>query len=149
MTAHKQWLALLVAALGLIGLYAWLGPRNVAVTPSIRVDCPSMAQACEVQRPNLPPIRLQVVGGVPAQGQFTLQLSGAQQAASANWQMSGMEMGPNRYQLQAQSDGSYRASMALPMCTQQRHDWILQLNIDGQLIEVLTSVPGTGQGAAK
>ncbi|MBE9610435.1 hypothetical protein [Chitinilyticum piscinae] len=61
---------------------------------------------------------------------FFLTLEGPGHKVSASWQMQGMEMGPNRYQLQAIGDGQWRTRTALPVCNQQRQDWELHLLID-------------------
>lgn len=53
--------------------------------------------------------------------------------ASVSFQMSGMNMGFNRYDLKLGSDGRWAASITLPVCTVSRVDWIAELNLDGQL----------------
>lgn len=53
--------------------------------------------------------------------------------ASVSFQMSGMDMGFNRYDLRPAPDGRWTASITLPVCTVSRVDWIAELNLDGQL----------------
>jgi hypothetical protein len=51
---------------------------------------------------------------------------------SAEFVMSGMEMGLNRYRLMAQQDGLWQARVTLPVCVSGRRDWVLWLEVDGQ-----------------
>lgn len=50
---------------------------------------------------------------------------------SAEFQMNGMEMGFNRYDLRPTADGAFTSSVTLPVCVSGRHDWTLYLDIDG------------------
>ena len=50
---------------------------------------------------------------------------------SAEFQMNGMEMGFNRYDLHRAGDGAFAASVTLPVCVSGRRDWTLFLDIDG------------------
>ncbi len=50
---------------------------------------------------------------------------------SAEFQMNGMEMGFNRYDLHAAGDGVFVSSVTLPVCVSGRRDWTLYLEIDG------------------
>jgi hypothetical protein len=49
---------------------------------------------------------------------------------SAEFQMNGMEMGFNRYDLHP-SDGVFVSKVTLPVCVSGRRDWTLYLDIDG------------------
>ncbi len=50
---------------------------------------------------------------------------------SAEFQMVGMDMGFNRYDLKRLQDGVFAAPVTLPVCVSGRHDWLLYLDIDG------------------
>lgn len=50
---------------------------------------------------------------------------------SAELQMSGMDMGFNRYDLRPAPDGAFGAKVTLPACVSGRRDWVLYLDIDG------------------
>lgn len=50
---------------------------------------------------------------------------------SAEFQMVGMDMGFNRYDLHAGADGAFAAQVTLPVCVSGRRDWKLYLEIDG------------------
>jgi hypothetical protein len=50
---------------------------------------------------------------------------------SAAFQMNGMDMGFNRYDLRADGNGDFAAPVTLPVCVSGRRDWTLTLEIDG------------------
>lgn len=49
----------------------------------------------------------------------------------AEFQMQGMEMGFNRYDLHPAGNGIFVSSVTLPVCVSGRRDWTLTLEIDG------------------
>lgn len=50
---------------------------------------------------------------------------------SAEFQMVGMDMGFNRYDLRPKR-GAFAATITLPVCVSGRRDWVLYLELDGQ-----------------
>ncbi len=50
---------------------------------------------------------------------------------SAEFQMVGMDMGFNRYDLHPGSAGVFGSKVTLPVCISGRHDWTLFLDLDG------------------
>ena len=50
---------------------------------------------------------------------------------SAEFQMAGMDMGFNRYDLRPAGDGAFASNVTLPVCISGRHDWTLFLDVDG------------------
>jgi hypothetical protein len=50
---------------------------------------------------------------------------------SATFQMNGMDMGFNRYDLHAAQKGTFASDVTLPVCVSGRRDWTLYLDIDG------------------
>jgi hypothetical protein len=50
---------------------------------------------------------------------------------SAEFQMVGMDMGFNRYDLRPTADGAWAAKVTLPVCVSGRRDWVLYLDLDG------------------
>jgi hypothetical protein len=50
---------------------------------------------------------------------------------SAEFQMVGMDMGFNRYDLHSTGDGTFVSRVTLPVCVSGRHDWRLFLDVDG------------------
>lgn len=64
---------------------------------------------------------------------FVITLSHpALRQVSASFQMAGMDMGFNRYDLKRGPDGNWTASIVLPVCTASRADWVAELKLDGQ-----------------
>ena len=52
---------------------------------------------------------------------------------SASFRMKDMDMGPNRFYLAKQADGSWRADgVYLPFCASGRRDWIVEWQADGR-----------------
>lgn len=50
--------------------------------------------------------------------------------ASISFQMAGMDMGFNRYDLQRGADGVWTARIVLPVCASRRVDWISEIHLD-------------------
>ena len=50
---------------------------------------------------------------------------------SAEFQMVGMDMGFNRYDLKPAGAGTLAAQITLPVCVSGRRDWMLYLDLDG------------------
>lgn len=50
---------------------------------------------------------------------------------SAEFQMIGMDMGFNRYDLRPAGDGAFASKVTLPVCVSGRRDWLLYLDLDG------------------
>lgn len=64
---------------------------------------------------------------------FVISLSHpALSQASASFQMTGMDMGFNRYDLKRGPDGYWTARVVLPVCTDSRADWVAELKLDDQ-----------------
>jgi hypothetical protein len=50
---------------------------------------------------------------------------------SAAFQMNGMDMGFNRYDLRTAEEGTFTSKVTLPVCVSGRRDWTVYLDIDG------------------
>ncbi len=50
---------------------------------------------------------------------------------SAEFQMVGMDMGFNRYDLRPAGQDAFAAKVTLPVCVSGRRDWILYVDLDG------------------
>lgn len=79
--------------------------------------------------------------GVPAEVRFSMlpiplepfELSVAAPGSarvSAEFQMVGMDMGFNRYDLRPRADGVFASRITLPVCVSGRADWLLYIQID-------------------
>lgn len=62
--------------------------------------------------------------------EFSVKAPGATRV-HAEFQMNGMEMGFNRYDLHPAGNGTFVSSVTLPVCVSGRRDWTLYLEIDG------------------
>ena len=67
-----------------------------------------------------------------------LTLQGPAQSIRLSWQMLGMEMGNNYYKMLSDDQKTWRAETMLPICSQQRLDWLLTLEIDQNRILLQT-----------
>jgi len=64
---------------------------------------------------------------------FTLSVTAPGSArVSVEFQMVGMDMGFNRYDLRSLPDGTFSSRITLPVCVSGRQDWLLYLQIDGK-----------------
>lgn len=50
---------------------------------------------------------------------------------SAEFQMVGMDMGFNRYDLRQVADGDWASNVTLPACASGQGDWVLYMELDG------------------
>lgn len=62
--------------------------------------------------------------------ELIVEASGSQRI-SAEFQMVGMDMGFNRYDLRPAGKGVFASKVTLPVCVSGRRDWILYLDLDG------------------
>jgi hypothetical protein len=98
---------------------------------ALPVVCADPVQGCAFShrgqpgqiRFSMPPMPLQP---------FTLEVrTPGVKRVSAEFQMAGMDMGFNRYDLRAASPGVFRSAITLPVCVSGRRDWKLHLDVDG------------------
>lgn len=112
------------------GALLYQGLRQPAEKPAILVACPDIVAGCALpdrpgriafdRRPQtLKPFRIQV------------DISGAR-VVHASLAMRDMQMGANRYRLLADGERRWKADILLPICTNDRSDWIMTLEIDGK-----------------
>lgn len=73
-------------------------------------------------------------------GQFDIELRQVPNGVdkvSVSFSMRDMDMGFNRYDLQPQADGSWRAeAVRLPLCTDQRRDYLADITVGRQTFQV-------------
>lgn len=67
-----------------------------------------------------------------------LILIGPAKSVRLSWQMIGMDMGRNYYKMLSDNQQQWRAETMLPICSQQRLDWLLTLEIDQAQILIQT-----------
>ena len=67
-----------------------------------------------------------------------LTLIGPAKSIRLSWQMLGMDMGRNYYKMLSDDQQQWRAETMLPICSQQRLDWLLTLDIDQAQVLIQT-----------
>lgn len=122
---------LIILALAMLALWgAW---QKAPKTPAQAIACENPLAGCAFMH-----------GGMPATLRFSTQPEALRPFAlsvsapglrkvSASFQMAGMDMGFNRYDLRQDAAGNWTASVTLPVCTVSRVDWIAELDLDGRL----------------
>lgn len=122
---------LVIAALAALALWgAWQkAPKQSAQS----IACADPVAGCTFLHKGLP-ANLRFSARPEALKPFELSIAGpGLHKASASFQMVGMDMGFNRYDLKPGADGQWTARVTLPVCTVSRVDWVAELDLDGQL----------------
>ncbi|MCA1979681.1 MAG: hypothetical protein LDL19_10650 [Thiobacillus sp.] len=117
---------LLALALIAIAVAGWWLKRPAE---AVAVACADPLAGCTFSHAGQPVrVRFSAVP-VPLEA-FALEVTAAHvRRVSAEFQMVGMDMGFNRYDLHGR-DGAYSARVTLPVCVSGRHDWTLYLTLD-------------------
>ena len=137
MVQNRKWLfiglALLVfAAVKVAALYWWTQSQPTAETVA----------ACDVRIGCTLPDGTKLKFGTPVgvKTPFDIRLDAVPplvKQVSVSFSMRDMDMGFNRYDLKRQADGSWLAEgVRLPLCTQQRYDYLVDIHIDGKSYQV-------------
>jgi hypothetical protein len=136
----KQMLAplLLIAALLLIAIAGyWLKQPAEAMA----VPCTDPLAGCTFSHHGMPASAHFSIQPVPLEA-FELRVAAAGATRiSAEFQMVGMDMGFNRYDLRPAGDGVFVSRITLPVCVSGRRDWILYLDLDGSRYALPFSTP--------
>lgn len=121
-------LPLLVAlGLGAIAAGGWWLKRPAE---ALALACPDPLAGCTFNHAGLP-VQVQFSQTPVPLEEFVLSVRApGTQRVSAEFQMVGMDMGFNRYDLRPAA-GTYSARITLPVCVSGRHDWIVYLSLDG------------------
>jgi len=118
---------LLVVALVAIAVAGWWLKRP---TEAVAMSCPDPQVGCAFShqgasarvRFSMQPLPLEA---------FELTVTAPHATKiSAEFQMVGMDMGFNRYDLRPAAGGTFSSSVTLPVCVSGRHDWVLYLDLD-------------------
>jgi hypothetical protein len=133
----KKWhlkITILLVALLCFGFTAnklgWLKLWNAEKpTQIINISCPDLSQGCtfKIDQQNY---KISSQGPISTSKPVNLTLIGSAKKISLSWQMLAMEMGSNRYKMLSDDQQHWRAETMLPICSQQRLDWLLTLHID-------------------
>ena len=119
---------LLVVALGAIAVAGyWLKRPAEAVA----VNCADPLAGCTFSHRGAPAsVRFSVRPAPLEAFELSVRAAGASRV-SAEFQMAGMDMGFNRYDLHPTADGIFASSVTLPICVSGQRDWMLYIDIDG------------------
>lgn len=134
MTIMKKPLAIpLLIIVALAALAIWGARQKAPQKMAQPILCADPVAGCSFVH-NGAPAHLRFSMPPEALRPFVLSLSSPNlQKASVSFQMSGMNMGFNLYELRPASKGRWAANITLPVCTVSRVDWTAELNLDGQL----------------
>ena len=137
----------LVATLLILGVLTYLWGRapgklstDVPVTgPLTQVeapdDCDLKGDGCTVVIDELGAFRVTLPEAVVPLEKFVFKVEPQDEAARSagairvDFEMVGMDMGINAYRLERLADGTYHATIILPVCTTDRSDWMANLTI--------------------
>ena len=119
---------LLVAALVAIALAGYLLKRPAQAT---LVQCAHPAAGCTFSRGGARVTVKFSATPTPLQAFELAVQAPAARRISAEFQMVGMDMGFNRYDLHRNSDGVWTSRVTLPVCVSGQREWTLYLDLDG------------------
>lgn len=127
-------LAVPILVIVALAALAVLGARQKTSAQTAQIIiCPDPVAGCTFLHKGLP-AHLQFSVQPEALRPFVLSLtSPGLRKASASFQMAGMNMGFNLYNLRPETGGRWAANIILPVCTASRADWIAELDLDGRL----------------
>ncbi|MFP4609447.1 MAG: hypothetical protein ACLFQT_00360 [Thiohalophilus sp.] len=139
-------LLLLVVLIAVAGGYSWVAiyhtgrdtaPATAAETVSMPVTetaCRDTRAPCRASHPDLGEIRLRFPDGAYYMQRFAaeLRLANATEPdqVTLDLEMTGMDMGRNRFSLSPAEDGVWRGELLLPICVTGRVDWQVRVQLD-------------------
>ncbi|WP_348944362.1 hypothetical protein ABHF33_13075 [Chitinibacter sp. FCG-7] len=139
MVSKKKHLLAGFVLLILLGLGLWAANWQGAKPHLIhQVACPNLQQACQFVIGNETYV-IRANQAISTTKPFQVLLSAKAGRVRGRWEMLGMAMGPNEYRFQSADGLNWQANMALPLCTEARHDWLLVLEIDQSTVQIKTS----------
>jgi len=119
---------LLVIALVAIAAAGWWLKRPAE---AVAVNCADPLAGCTFSHRGAPAsVRFSVRPAPLEAFELSVRAAGASRI-SAEFQMAGMDMGFNRYDLHPTADGVFASTVTLPVCVSGQRDWVLYLDIDG------------------
>jgi hypothetical protein len=127
--------ALPLVLIAMIALVVWINAGRQA-QPALGASCADLAAGCQAQMHGRD-IALGVSAPIKPLKPFEIWVrAGGAKRVEARFSMEGMDMGFNLYPLRADSQGTFRASVTLPVCVSGRRDWVMILDIDGTSLAV-------------
>lgn len=106
-------------------------------TQVVKINCADLSLGCSFKI-DQQVFEIKSLGTLNTSQPIELQLTGLAKKISLTWQMQGMEMSSNRYNMLSQNQKNWHAQTMLPICSQQRLDWLLTLHIDQTNVEIKT-----------
>lgn len=111
-------------------------PAQEAVLLQVEAGCDSAQRACRARGADLeievrlgPPVRPLQTFEIELRSRHGALAEAANAQLDIQFQMRAMDMGLNRYRLQADADGVWRGRAVLPVCSTGRSNWIAQVDI--------------------
>lgn len=118
--------------ISLAGLGIWAAMQKTRPHQVAPINCVDPVAGCPFVHGNLPG-RVRFSVAPESLKPFVIILSHPRlKKVSLSFQMMGMDMGYNRYELARASDGAWTARIILPVCTASRADWIAEIQLDDQ-----------------
>lgn len=124
----------IIGALAAVGY--WFGGRSGATDPDANLtnlsvesgECEVYPAGCAAHGPGLE-LKLRFLDQPSALLPTAIELSSSAPLSSAavDFEMVSMNMGLNRYRLEPDNTGMYRAQVMLPVCASGRRDWIARV----------------------
>lgn len=119
---------LLVAALVAIAVAGWWLKRPAE---AVAISCADLLAGCAFShRGTTASVRFSETPAPLEAFGLSVSAPGAARI-SAEFQMVGMDMGFNRYDLRPAAGGAFSSKVTLPVCVSGRRDWVLTLDVDG------------------
>ena len=129
---------ILVALFFLAWNLGWVQTGKAEAAPAIHIGCADLQRGCNILF-NGQHYVLRSAAPLSGAHPVDLTLEGAQdiKAASASWQMQRMDMGPNVFHFVRRGE-RWQVQSALPLCSENRQDWLLTLRIDDFIVLINT-----------
>lgn len=125
----QVWAPLLLAVV--LVLIAALGYWQKRPAEAVHLSCADPLAGCQFTHADAPAnVRFSVQPKALEAFTLSVDAPGAGKI-SAEFQMVGMDMGFNRYDLRAGQAGEFSANITLPVCVSGGHGWVLYLEMDG------------------
>ena len=115
-------------------LQQWLAKKPNQI---IHLSCPNLSSGCNFQI-DQQTFSIRSTQPISTNKPVHLVVTGPAESIRLSWQMQGMDMGSNHYKMLSDDQKSWRAQTMLPLCSQQRLDWILTLEVDQAQILIQT-----------
>lgn len=136
MTGKAIWSALPLLIIALAALVLWRGGGDASMPAAQVLACADLVRGCGTTL-NGREVSVGFDGPVQPLKPFMLHVKAANaRDIRASFTMEGMDMGFNLYTLHAAGEGRFSARVTLPVCVTGRRDWILSLEIDGDVLQL-------------